>query len=155
MFGNLKDIFLRDISCCDFKRSLYRIALCVFVFGLIFHITINNTFADISLTLDKDEVTMEVGETITLEATIEPGDVDVSFVWASKDEDIAIVNYNGEVTAIDEGTTIITVSNSYGVEASCIVNVVESRNYSYYMYVIIAVALLTGFIVFYNNHERD
>ncbi|MCD7949956.1 MAG: Ig-like domain-containing protein [Erysipelotrichaceae bacterium] len=120
---------------------------------MFFIISVNPALADTSLTLDKNKVTLQTVKTTTLNAIIESNDVDVSFVWTSSDEDVAIVNYNGEVTAIDEGSAIITVSNNYGAEASCIVNVIGSAKYSYLVYMMIAVALLISFIIFYENNE--
>ena len=77
------------------------------------------------IALDKDEATIEKGETLTLTPTVVPEDTTDKLVWTSEDENIATVNENGVVTAVAVGTTKITVTAGK-VSAFCDVTVVIS-----------------------------
>lgn len=76
-----------------------------------------------SITLDKTSLTMKVGETATLKATVKPDDAtDKTVTWSSADKSIATVDKTGKVTAVKEGETVITAKA--GVKtASCKVTV--------------------------------
>ncbi|MBE7089992.1 MAG: hypothetical protein E7362_04225 [Clostridiales bacterium] len=80
-----------------------------------------------SVTLNKANLTLEVGEEETLTATVTPSNAtDKSVIWASEDEQIATVS-NGTVTAVSEGETIISVITFDGQKtASCMVTVVSA-----------------------------
>lgn len=73
-----------------------------------------------SITLDPDKLSLTVGDSETLTATLlptrhnEPGTVQ----WTSSDETIATVSNLGEVTAVAEGTCTITASFG-SVKATC------------------------------------
>ena len=60
-----------------------------------------------SLTLNKDEVTLMVGETATLVATIIPENATRSVRWISRYSQIATINDNGVITALRSGSTTI------------------------------------------------
>lgn len=79
------------------------------------------------VTLSKDEVTLEAGESITLEATVKPKNAGNKKVkWSSDDTKVAKVNKNGEVTAVSAGEATITVTTVDGeYTADCLVTVVE------------------------------
>lgn len=72
-----------------------------------------------NLTLDQTSLTLEVGATATLVATIEPADADANVVWVSQNPTVATVE-NGVVTALSAGNTII-VATAGSKTASCIV----------------------------------
>ncbi len=73
--------------------------------------TINVT----GVTLDAQTLTLEVGETSSLNAAIVPADADDQTVtWSSSDTSVASVNANGSVTALNSGSTIITVTTNDG-----------------------------------------
>ena len=75
-----------------------------------------------SVTLDRTAVSLEVGQTTTLVATISPNDADDKNVtWKSSDVTVATVE-NGKVTAMKEGSATITASVS-GKSATCAVTV--------------------------------
>lgn len=73
-----------------------------------------------SISLDKAEVSVEVGKTITLNATVEPAGTEVA--WASSNTAAATVE-GGVVTGVAEGTAII-VASAGTQTASCLVTVV-------------------------------
>ncbi|MDE7379739.1 MAG: Ig-like domain-containing protein, partial [Clostridia bacterium] len=73
--------------------------------------------------LDRTKVTLEVGESVTLEATILPTfATDLSMEWQSSDERVATVDC-GSVTAVAEGEATITVFTINGLTATCTVTV--------------------------------
>ena len=76
-----------------------------------------------SVTLDKTELELEIGSTFTLNATVLPSySSDKSVTWSSDKTGIAKVE-GGVVTAIAEGTAIITASTFNGKSAVCTVTV--------------------------------
>lgn len=78
------------------------------------------------ITLDKESVTLEAGESATLTATVGPDDAaDKTLSWSSSDPSVATVDGNGLVSAVSKGKTTITVSANDGsdISASCEVNV--------------------------------
>lgn len=76
------------------------------------------------ITLDKSELTMEEGDSVTLKATIAPaGASDPTVIWTSSNENVATVS-NGTVEAVLEGTATITATaKDGGFTASCTVTV--------------------------------
>lgn len=73
------------------------------------------------------------GATYNLEAAITPVDAAEQRVsWSSSDMDIATVNRQGEVTALQTGDTVITASSWDGKHtADCVVHVIERGNMSF------------------------
>lgn len=68
----------------------------------------NDPVAVTSITLNKSELTLEVGGEYTLTATVAPDDAtDKSITWASSDTAVATVA-NGKVTAVAAGSATIT-----------------------------------------------
>ena len=75
-----------------------------------------------SVSLNLTEITIEVGETEALVATVNPENADYdAVVWSSSDDAVATVA-DGVVTAIAEGSAVITASAG-GKSASCTVTV--------------------------------
>ncbi len=63
------------------------------------------------ITLNKTSLNMFSKKSYQLAATVEPADATVAEVtWESSDEEVAIVNKNGVVTALKDGDAIITAS---------------------------------------------
>ena len=75
--------------------------------------------------LDRTMTTINEGESLTLTATIWPGNAtDKTITWSSSDEKIATVSSSGKVTAITEGVaTIFAQAKDGGSFASCKVTV--------------------------------
>ncbi len=76
-----------------------------------------------SVALDQTELTLEVGGTQTLFATINPSNADEkSVTWSSSKKSVATVDENGCVTALAAGTTTIKAKTKYK-SATCTVTV--------------------------------
>ena len=78
-----------------------------------------------SIALKLDKLILNKGAATKLAVDILPASAsDKTTVWSSSDESIATVD-NGEVTGIEEGTAVITVTSSNGLTSSCNVTVVD------------------------------
>ena len=77
------------------------------------------------MSLDKTSMTLTVGETQTLTATVAPDNAqDKSVTWSSSDATVATVDQDGKVTAVKAGTATITVTTTDGGKtATCAVTV--------------------------------
>lgn len=80
-----------------------------------------------SITLDRNEATIKVGEATTLKANVLPADADdKTIVWSSENSDIASVTNDGVVTGHKAGTTkIIVTTNANGLKDECIITVLQ------------------------------
>jgi len=80
------------------------------------------------VSVDKTSVTLNVNETTTVSATITPANSDNKRVtWTSSKPSVATVSSSGVVTAVAEGSAVITVTTSDGgYTASCNVTVKNS-----------------------------
>lgn len=78
-----------------------------------------------SITLNRNEATIKVGEATTLKANVLPVDADdKTIVWSSENSDIASVTNDGVVTGHKAGTTkIIVTTNANGLKDECILTV--------------------------------
>ena len=84
---------------------------------------------EIELTLDESLVLEEDGEA-ALTLGITPA-VDLYAEWASDNEEVAVVDENGKVTAVAEGTANITAT-VYGESVTCKVTVENLKNFGYF-----------------------
>ena len=81
-----------------------------------------------NITLDKTELSLSIGDSEALTATIEPNNAtNKNVTWSSNNEAVATVD-NGKVTAVKEGTATITATaqDGSGVSASCSVTVTHN-----------------------------
>ena len=84
----------------------------------------------VSITLDNTSLVVAMGETATIVANVLPEDAgNKHLIWTSSNESVATVD-NGVVTAIEQGTAIITVESTDGsnVSAECEVTVVLNHD---------------------------
>lgn len=75
-----------------------------------------------SVSLNKSELNIEVGETFDLVATVLPAEADQTINWTSSNKSVATVA-NGKITAKKAGTTTITAASPEFVQAECVVTV--------------------------------
>lgn len=77
--------------------------------------------------LNKTSLTLDIGESESLMATVTPEDAaNKNMTWSSNDEDVASVDAKGKVTAISRGTATITVRTEDGnFAAQCKVTVTD------------------------------
>ncbi|MBQ2605098.1 MAG: Ig-like domain-containing protein [Clostridia bacterium] len=77
------------------------------------------------VTLDQKTASLKVGDTVKLNATVNPSDAtDKSVTWSSSKESVATVASDGTVTAAAEGEATITVTTKDGgFKAECVVTV--------------------------------
>lgn len=80
------------------------------------------------ITLDQSTLTVEVGSTARLRATVEPEDVlDSRVYWDTSDASVATVDSRGKVTGIAEGTAVISAETSDArYYAECTVTVIAA-----------------------------
>lgn len=91
--------------------------------------SITVTYSEITstdyVTLNKNSLSLNIGESETLQATASG-----SVTWSSDATTIATVNSSGKVTAVGEGTAFITATSGTA-EATCTVTVLEPVTLSY------------------------
>ena len=88
------------------------------------NIVINNNIVDVSsISLDKTNTSMNIGNNLTLNANIQPSNAtNKNITWTSSNNNIATVN-NGIVTAKAAGNVVITATTSNGKQATCAITV--------------------------------
>lgn len=88
-----------------------------------------------SVTLNQTTMTLDVGKTGTLTATVQPADAaNKNITWTSSNTAVATVSSGGTVTAVAPGTATITASTSNGKSASCTVTVKKPASSGYQSY---------------------
>ncbi|MCM1037011.1 MAG: Ig-like domain-containing protein [Bacteroides sp.] len=121
-----KSILVLNQSTMDelntFKRTL--IVQCGFVDVSSVRVILPKDMPEVAdqITLDKTEMSLLVGETGKIGATVKPGGAKVT--WSSSDEAVATVDAEGTVTAVAPGTAVITAATDK-VSATCKVTVKE------------------------------
>lgn len=77
-----------------------------------------------SVTFDNTELTINVGESKTITATVNPDDAtDNTLNWTTSDSSVATVDENGKVTAVSTGVATITATAVSGESATCTITV--------------------------------
>lgn len=73
---------------------------------------VNAFYAVESITLDKTEGILNVGNTVTITATVAPEEAtNPAVTWSSSDESVATVDETGKVTAVAAGNATITATS--------------------------------------------
>lgn len=76
-----------------------------------------------SVTISKNTAELTIGETLQLSASVSPSTaINKEITWSSSNQSVASVNASGLVTAVGEGTTIISASAD-GKKGECTVSV--------------------------------
>lgn len=86
----------------------------------------SQSYVDVAgVTLEPETLTLPVGDTYTLKATLTPEDAsETGLRWTSSDPSVATVDAEGKVTAIAPGAAVITVTTAVGgYTDSCVVTV--------------------------------
>ena len=90
-----------------------------------FNVEVNEVKAE-SILLNKSNITLEIGKVDQLEALILPNNTSNKNVsYESSDNSIALVDNDGKITALKEGTVFITAKTSNNLKTRCKVNVIE------------------------------
>lgn len=76
----------------------------------------------------RTEKIMNIGEKYVLRAFVKPANTTDVVTYTSSDERIAVINKNGNITALREGTALITARTSNGHKAVCKIIVKKNRN---------------------------
>ncbi|MBR5337669.1 MAG: Ig-like domain-containing protein [Lachnospiraceae bacterium] len=83
------------------------------------------------VSLNQKSLTMVVGDTNTLKATIQPVEAsNRKITWTSSNPKVATVSSTGVIKAFSAGTTVISASAPNGVKAECTVTVSNSLVYN-------------------------
>ncbi len=84
-----------------------------------------------NITLDQSELSLQVGQTGQLNATVSPDNAtNTSFTWSSDNTSVATVSDSGLVTAKAVGTATVSATSNDGTNkvGSCLVTVTKSTN---------------------------
>lgn len=76
-----------------------------------------------SINISNNDITLKVGSTISVVATVLPSDANQSLSWTSSNSRVAIVDSNGLITAISPGTAIIVAKTVNDITANIKVTV--------------------------------
>lgn len=79
------------------------------------------------ISLNYSAISLRVGKTAALTATVTPEGVESTVEWSSDNEAVATVDENGVVTAVKKGTATITASVD-GKSAECVVTVTKKSS---------------------------
>lgn len=112
----------------------------------ICNVTVSKRTIDVTeVSLNKTSVTLTEGEEKTLTAKVSPPNAtDQSVKWTSSNTKVATVS-NGTVTAVGNGTAVITVeANDGNKKAECTVNVVKLADEVKSKFVVAKVSAITG-----------
>lgn len=133
MTAGEEQLFELDLTDIEDERiivTVYDYAMNVSTYKLIFTEETHDEKTE-SVTLNPTEMTLLVGNTGTIKATVEPWIVTDPLTWTSSDENVATVNAKGIVTAVGKGECVITATSVLTPEISATCNVtVETVDYT-------------------------
>ena len=76
------------------------------------------------IVLSKQDITMKVGESFTIKASVKPEEADQSLTFTNSDNSVLRVDENGYIKALKAGVAVVTIkSKSDAVSKKCIVKV--------------------------------
>ena len=111
------------------KRILYLLTISALLVATFTNCKKDKDVAVIGVKLNNYYLTLEVGETKTLIATVLPSDASDKLVsWRSTDPTVATVTSSGEIAARSDGkTTIIVTTNEGNYTAKCAVTIITAN----------------------------
>ncbi|WP_084002337.1 Ig-like domain-containing protein [Cloacibacillus porcorum] len=121
--------FDMDLRATDFsdKNNLKPLARSCVTDPLSFTVAVSGVPVT-EVSLDLTELTLNIGESKTLTATVKPDDATYKAVaWISSNPAVAAVDDTGKVTALSAGTTVIT-AKAGEKSATCTVTVVKQKS---------------------------
>ena len=119
-YGRFAYVFQYDQSF-TYNSSSYNASIAKFPVRPVFE-SLDGSIPVFSVTLNKTELSLKVGDSETLVATVSPDDAtDKTVTWSTSDASVATVS-NGVVTAKKIGTATITASAG-GKSATCAITV--------------------------------
>ena len=108
---------------------------------------------DVNVKLNKRKDTVNIGDTIQLNATFENLSPDAKITWSSSDTNVATVDNNGTVCGVDEGTAKIKISvqNPEDAKPLCTYCTVEVKS----VLLGIKITKLPSITTYYEGEELD
>lgn len=102
------------------RRILFICAIALVSLFSFLGCDVENNNNDISIVLNNDSISLLIGETETLKATVRNGDVivDCKVMWSTDNESVAKVDTNGVVTALNMGIAMI-LAECQGASVAC------------------------------------
>ena len=77
------------------------------------------------LSFAQNKISIKEDGTLVLVPIIKPNSsIGAKLIWSSSDPSVVSVDANGKITALKEGTAVITVKSADGKSSTCVVNVV-------------------------------
>ena len=109
-------------------KHIHRIPVILLALTTLFSCTDFKEVKVSNITLNSKAVTLEIGQTAKLIATVSPQDAtNTTIIWSSDNTSVAKVSMDGTVTAVAPGTAKITVkSDDGGISDSCVVTVLSA-----------------------------
>lgn len=101
------------------KKSLFAVS----VISVLLFLVGCETPIKTNITVEPTTLSLYVGDTYSLIATVEPANTVTEIIWASSNTDVAIVDANGVVTAGAEGIATISASIADVEPANCMLTV--------------------------------
>ncbi len=87
-------------------------------------VTVNQSPEDVQISTAS--IVLKIGGEVSLSAEVTPDNAyDKTLTWVSDKPEIAKVDANGKVTGVSKGSAVITVRTFNGLEAFCLVEVIE------------------------------
>lgn len=90
-----------------------------------YNITVNSNAQGVNL--DKESLSMTVGDTYSLQPVFTPEGTSAVCSWSSSDASVATVDSTGKITAKKAGTTVITLKTDNGLTATCTITVEDEE----------------------------
>ncbi len=90
--------------------------------------TTQNNSSITSIKLNKNRLTMEVGQTEKLTVTTTPQNIKTNITWSTSNNKVVGIEKDGKLVAKGTGTAVVTIKTSNNKSDTCIVTVKKSNN---------------------------